>query len=241
MNTLFISDLHLEDKRPEATELLGSFLRGPATLADAIYVLGDLFEFWIGDDVLTETAIQVAQHFSQLTDMGVPCYFMHGNRDFLLGSEYADKANFQLLADTVVIDLYGTPTLLLHGDTLCTDDVAYQQFRQQVRDPEFQSGFLKMPLQARLEMAQNARDASKRHTGTSSIDIMDVNPQAVCDVFQQHQVKHMIHGHTHRPANHHHDLPDGSSGNRIVLSDWYSNGSYLRVDPDNREQVHLTP
>lgn len=232
MTTQFISDLHLEDSRPESTELLLRLLAGPARDADAFYVLGDLFEYWIGDDAVTATADRVARAFSELANAGVPCFFQHGNRDFLLGPDYAAKAGFELLPETVVHDLYGTPTLLLHGDTLCTDDTEFQAFRNQVRDPEWQSVFLAKPLQERLEIAQQARDASREHTAAASMEIMDVNPGAVLKAFNKHGVHQMIHGHTHRPAFHEHPLDDGSNASRIVLADWYEEGSVLLVSPE---------
>ena len=170
----------------------------------------------------------------------MPCYFIHGNRDFLLGPNYAERAALQLLPETFIADLYGTPSLLLHGDTLCTDDKQYQDFRRQVRDPEFQSKFLDMPPEQRLEMAQNARDASKQHTGNAATKIMDVNQAAVCDAFDAFGLKRMIHGHTHRPAFHQHELPDGSSCDRWVLADWYSRGSYLRVGPDSYDLLPIS-
>jgi UDP-2,3-diacylglucosamine hydrolase len=142
MAILFISDLHLEDRRPEMTAQLLALLQGEAREAEALYILGDLFEFWIGDDVLSPTAERVADGLKTLSGTGVPCYFMHGNRDFLIGPDYAERAGLQLLPETVELDLYGDPTLLLHGDTLCTDDVAYQAFRQQVRNPAWQQAFL---------------------------------------------------------------------------------------------------
>jgi UDP-2,3-diacylglucosamine hydrolase len=226
--TLFISDLHLEDKAPERTEWLMAFLSGPAESADALYILGDLFEFWIGDDALSATARKVAQATATLSDSGVPCYFMHGNRDFLVGREYTSGAGLQLLPETCVVDLYGTPTLLLHGDTLCTDDVEYQLFRQQVRNPDWQASILALSIPERLQLAQDARTASLSHTGSASMEIMDVNPGAVSAAFRTHRVKRMIHGHTHRPAAHTVDL-DGVSADRIVLADWYDQGSYLEV------------
>jgi UDP-2,3-diacylglucosamine hydrolase len=239
MSTLFISDLHLEDSRPQMTAMFRQFLLGPATEAEAVYVLGDLFEFWIGDDVLSDTAIQVAEAFSGLHGRGVPAYFMHGNRDFLLGQKYAEQASLNLLPETCVVNLDDTPCLLLHGDSLCTDDEAYQAFRKQVRQPEFQLQFLSMSVEKRLEVAQNARDASKRHTGSVAMDIMDVNQEAVDRAFKEHQVAHMIHGHTHRPAFHDHKLSNGRSGQRIVLSDWYQSGSYLRSNNDGFDAMTI--
>lgn len=240
MNTLFISDLHLEDPRPQTTGLLDAFLEGPAREADALYILGDLFEYWIGDDMVTDTARHVAERIAALSQSGTPCYFQHGNRDFLLAEDYARSAGLELLPELHVTKLYGTPTLLLHGDTLCTDDVEYQAFRRQVRNPAFQAMFLQMPPQQRIEMARNARDASKKSSGEKSMEIMDVNEQAVCQVFEEQSVKRMIHGHTHRPAFHQHTLSDGSEAERLVLSDWYDTGSYLRVGPDGYEMIPLS-
>lgn len=240
MNTLFISDLHLEDSRPQTTALLTDFLRGPASKADALYILGDLFEFWIGDDVLSETAQRVADKLAELGSRGVPCYFLHGNRDFLVGPGYAEQAGLQLLPQTFVADIYGTPTLLLHGDTLCTDDLQYQVFRQRVRAPDFADRFLQLPTEQRQEMAHNARDASKQHTASMApSDIMDVNEMAVRNAFLEHGIRRMIHGHTHRPAIHQHDLGAGVIGERLVLADWHSAGSYLRVDPEECELLML--
>lgn len=239
MQTLFISDLHLEDNRPQSTEMLTGFLRGTARSADALYILGDLFEFWIGDDFLTETARRVAEELGELPLAGVPCYFLHGNRDFLLGEQYARLVGMELLPETLVVDLHGTRTLLLHGDTLCTDDAGYQAFRQQVRQPSFRDQFLGMPVQQRLDMAQNARDASKQHTSSTPMEIMDVNLDAVSKAFAEHGVERMIHGHTHRPASHDHRLANGRMGQRLVLADWHTTGSYLRVSPSGCEHVPL--
>jgi UDP-2,3-diacylglucosamine hydrolase len=239
-HAVFISDLHLEDGRPQATEILRRFLQGPATEADALYLLGDLFEFWIGDDVLTDTAEQVAAELSALRQKGVRSYFVHGNRDFLLGPDYARLSGMELLPTTSVIDLYGTPTLLLHGDTLCTDDYEYQAFRRQVRDPSFQQMFLALPPSQRLAMASNARDASKQHTGSAAMGIMDANANAVERAFADNSVARMIHGHTHRPMVHHHPLAGGGNGTRVVLADWYSNGSYLQVDAQGHQSMALS-
>ena len=239
MTTLFISDLHLEDGQPAATGWLMDFLCGPARQADAVYILGDLFEFWIGDDALSVTARQVAQATSALNAAGVPCYFMHGNRDFLLGQAYASQASLKLLPDVLLLDLYGTPTLLLHGDTLCTDDTEYQLFRQKSRDPQWRARILALSAGERLQLAQSARDASIAHTGSLSTDIMDVNDTTVRNVFHEYRVKRMIHGHTHRPAVHKLSLEDGSEAERIVLSDWHTAGSYLRVNADKVESIGI--
>lgn len=232
MATLFISDLHLDPSRPQITRLFGEFIEGQARDADALYILGDLFEAWVGDDDPSGTGAFVADKLRELSDHGVPVHFMHGNRDFLLGEDYARRAGMSLLIDPTVIDLHGKPVLLMHGDTLCTDDVAYQQFRAQTRDPAWQQHFLSQPLAARIAFAQQAREASQarqgelREAGTMET-ITDVSPQAVADAFGHHGVDTIIHGHTHRPAIHR----DGARS-RIVLGDWYEQGSVLRVDAD---------
>ena len=237
-STLFISDLHLEDAVPERTGWLGTFLAGPAREAAALYILGDLFEFWIGDDALSPTAQHVADALGRLASSGVDCYFMHGNRDFLVGEEYAKQAGLKLLPEEHVADLYGTPTLLMHGDSLCTDDVEYQALRRQVRNPDWQAGVLALSVEERLQMARQAREASKQHTGSASMDIMDVNTRAVEEAFGRHGVPRMIHGHTHRPARHTLDL-DNETVERIVLSDWYDHGSYLKVTPEGIESIRI--
>lgn len=229
MKTLFISDLHLDDARPETTEWFLAFAAGPAQSADAVYILGDLFEYWIGDDAISPTAKAVAAATSGLSESGIPVSFIHGNRDFLLGEAYAAAAALTLLPESVTVDLYGRPTLLLHGDSLCTDDQAYQAFRAQSRNPAWQQAVLAMSVPERIALAKNARDASMAHTGSSGMDIMDVNPDAVTAAFRDSGTYRMIHGHTHRPAVHSHDLENGKSGERIVLADWYSKGSYLEV------------
>ena len=233
MATLFISDLHLDPARPDITGLFGEFIDGEARGADALYILGDLFEAWVGDDDPSETGAFVARKLKALSDSGVPVSFMHGNRDFLLGADYARSAGMTLLADPTRIDLQGRPVLLMHGDTLCTDDVAYQQFRAQTRDPAWQARFLSQPLEARLAFAQQARAASQarqgelREAGTMET-ITDVSPAAVEAAFAAHDVDAIIHGHTHRPAVHELEV-GGGARQRIVLGDWYEQGSVLRV------------
>ena len=230
MNTFFISDLHLDDRRPETTALLKVFLQEKATTADALYILGDLFEFWLGDDVPSKCSIDVAEALSSLANMGVPCYFMHGNRDFLVQDGYAKLAGVELLPQEHVVDLYGERVLLMHGDSLCTDDVPYQQFRTVVRNPAWQLDFLGKTPQERLQIALQARDASAEHKGNVDMNIMDVNSDEVNRAFERHDVLRMIHGHTHRPATH--DLVViGRSSQRIVLGDWYTQGSVLNVQP----------
>lgn len=232
MTTLFISDLHLDDRRPETTILLKSFLQREAGSADALYILGDLFEYWLGDDVPSACSIAVAEALAQLNAHGVKCYFMHGNRDFLLKQAYADTAGLTLLPEEHVADLYGEPVLLMHGDSLCTDDLSYLQFREMVRDPAWQQGFLAKTPAERLQVALQARDASAEHKDHVNMDIMDVNAGQVQAAFERHHVQRMIHGHTHRPAIHNLTI-DGRPSQRIVLGDWYTQGSVLRVTPGN--------
>jgi UDP-2,3-diacylglucosamine hydrolase len=237
MTTLFISDLHLDAERPEITRLFGEFVDGEARGADALYILGDLFEAWVGDDDPSETGRFVAEKLKALSDGGVPVSFIHGNRDFLLGDDYARRAGMAILPDPVVVLLHGQPTLLMHGDTLCTDDVAYQQFRSQTRDPRWQAQFLAQPLAARIAFAQQARAASQAHQSGlkdagSMETITDVSPAEVADTFRRYGIDRIIHGHTHRPAIHDADV-DGRACRRIVLGDWYEQGSVLRVDGDS--------
>ena len=236
MATLFISDLHLDPARPDIARLFGAFLDGEARTADALYILGDLFETWVGDDDPSDTGAFAADRLAALAASGVPVHFMHGNRDFLLGARYARRAGMHLLADPTVINLHGRPALLMHGDTLCTDDLAYQRFRAQTRDPAWQAHFLAQPLAARLAFAQQARAASQarqgelRDAGTMET-ITDVAPEAVASAFRGHRVDLLIHGHTHRPAVHALDV-EGRACTRVVLGDWYEQGSVLRVDAD---------
>jgi UDP-2,3-diacylglucosamine hydrolase len=230
MTTLFISDLHLDTERPAITGLFGRFIDEEARSADALYILGDLFEAWVGDDDPSEAGAFVAGKLRGLHDAGVPAYFMRGNRDFLLGEAFAKRAGITILPDPAVVVLHGKPTLLMHGDTLCTGDLAYQQFRAQTRNPEWQRQFLAQPLAARLAFAQQARAASQAHQSglkaQGAMDaITDVSPATVEATFARFGIDTMIHGHTHRPAVHDHD-----GGTRIVLGDWYEQGSVLRVD-----------
>jgi UDP-2,3-diacylglucosamine hydrolase len=239
MSSLFISDLHLEDTRPDALQWLLGLLSGPARSSEALYILGDLFEYWIGDDAASPAALELARRTRELVAAGVSCHFIHGNRDFLLGESYAAAAGLKLLPETCVVDLYGTPTLLLHGDTLCSDDVEYQAVRRQTRAPAWQATVLAMPVEQRQRMAAEARDASRKYTGSAAAGIMDVNQTAVVDAFREHAVQRMIHGHTHRPAVHRHDLGGGVLGERIVLADWYTHGSYLEVSADGARAIDL--
>jgi UDP-2,3-diacylglucosamine hydrolase len=227
--TLFISDLHLDDTRPHIVVLFERFCAGEARSADALYVLGDLFEAYVGDDDDAPLNARTAKALRGVADAGVPVRYIAGNRDFLLGEDYARRCGMDILADSSVVDLYGTPTLLLHGDVLCTDDAAYQAFRRQVRDPAWQAAFLAKPLSERRAFAAQARDASRTHTSQTDMAIMDVNQDTVEAALRETGVARMIHGHTHRPAIHEF-LLDGKPTQRIVLGDWYEQGSVLRID-----------
>ena len=235
MSTLFISDLHLDDSRPHITALFEQYLASDEVRhADALYILGDLVEAWVGDDDDAELPRRIARATGAVRDAGVPVYFMVGNRDFLLGEAFAERAGFTLVEDGAVHDLYGTPTLLMHGDVLCTDDVAYQQLRRQLRSPEWKQQVLSMPLDARRALAAKARAESRNYTSGADETLMDVNADAVAQAMRNAGVTHLIHGHTHRPAIHHFEL-DGQTAERIVLGDWYEQGSVLRVAPEGRE------
>lgn len=240
MHTLFIADLHLDERRPHITALFERYLASDeARQADAVYILGDLVEAWIGDDDDATLPNQIANATRALCDAGVPVYFMVGNRDFLLGESFATRAGMTLLDDGTVHDLYDRPTLLMHGDVLCTDDIAYQTVRKQVRTPEWKAQILSMPLEARRAFAAKAREDSKAHTGSTMETIMDVNQEAVANAMREAGVTRLIHGHTHRPAIHTFEL-DGRPAERIVLGDWYDHGSVLRVSPEGVELRGLT-
>jgi UDP-2,3-diacylglucosamine hydrolase len=230
--TLFISDLHLDSARPAITDLLLNFLEQPARQAEALYILGDLFEAWIGDDDAAEPGQTVAAALRALTDSGVPAYFLHGNRDFLLGARFAAASGIQLLPESVIIQLAGNPVLLLHGDTLCIDDVEYQAFRAQVRHPAWQAQILALPLAQRRALAGQLRETSRQAAQQKAADITDVNPVEVERVMRAQGVQHLIHGHTHRPAIHEW-LLDGQPARRAVLGDWQEQqGSVLCCDAD---------
>jgi UDP-2,3-diacylglucosamine hydrolase len=228
--TLFISDLHLAPERPELVEAFHALLAGPARGAAALYVPGDLFDAWLGDDQLREPlAAGVARGLAALAAAGTPIYLQRGNRDFLLGERFARAAGATLLGDSVVHDVQGTPTLVMHGDILCTDDAAYQRFRAYWQDPVHRRRLLALPYLFRRGIAAFFRATSKRAIASKSEAIMDVNAGAVEAAFRTHGVARLIHGHTHRPARHALSV-DGRACERYVLADWYRTGSYLRVD-----------
>lgn len=230
MTTLFISDLHLDDARPQIVGRFLAFLRDEAAKADALYILGDFFEAWIGDDAASELENTVADALAALHAQDVPVFFMHGNRDFLLGDAYARRARMTLLPDPSLVDIEGERTLLMHGDTLCTDDARYQAFRVQTRAAAWQRQFLAKPLSERQAFAAQARAESRRYTRSLDDAITDVNADAVRTTMLAHATRKLIHGHTHRPARHALQLDDATPAERIVLGDWYEQGSLLRVE-----------
>ena len=219
---LFISDLHLNADEPETVERFRHFCRNIAPQAQALYILGDFFEYWTGDDDMAEPFNRsVVDELRQLSDQIPHIYLLHGNRDFLLGADFATAAGVTLLPDPCLIDLFGRPTIVTHGDTLCTDDVAYQQFRAMVRNPQWQAQFLAQPLPVRKAIAEDLRRKSEASKQEKSAAIMDVNADAVSALFRQFPSAHdMIHGHTHRPACHQLQV-DGRECRRWVLQDWY--------------------
>lgn len=235
MATWFISDLHLDVSRPAVSRLLLDFLEEVRGNADALYILGDFFEYWVGDDALSVepmSAFQpVVDALREVSDSSVKLYFQHGNRDFLVGEQFAAITGCELLPEQLVVELYGTPTLLLHGDTLCIDDAKYQQVRKLLRSPQWAAQFLALPVAERIRQAEGMR-AQSRAMQEQVEEIFDVNQQAVEQTLRDAGVTRMIHGHTHRPAIHDFRL-DGESAHRIVLGDWHEDkGSFLRVDAD---------
>lgn len=231
---LFISDLHLAAERPAANEQFFRFLSEDAHGAHALCVLGDLFEYWIGDDELADAGgealpREVAHAFRRLSQSGVQVHVMHGNRDFLMASGFAKAAGVRLLEDPSVLQVAGVRTLLMHGDTLCTDDHDYQQWRRTARSPEWQRKFLASPLTERRAQMLQLRERSRQVIAEKPAEIMDVNEHAVREAFRQHGVRRLIHGHTHRSAYHEIEV-NGARCERWVLPDWYSGGGYLAVD-----------
>jgi len=229
MTTLFISDLHLDENFPEITELFVHFMREQAPSAEAIYILGDLFEAWVGDDDNRDGTQLFIDELKTLSDNGTPLYIMSGNRDFLFADGFAKRTGCQLLSDPTIINLYGTPTLLMHGDSLCTDDVQHQESRIMLRSDDWKSRFLSQPLDARIQQAKEYRNMSRKHLKDAPDAIMDVNAAAVIEVMQQHDVLQLIHGHTHRPAVHSLNV-NGQDAKRIVLGDWGKQGSVLHCN-----------
>jgi UDP-2,3-diacylglucosamine hydrolase len=229
VSSLFISDLHLTEERPEANERFIAFLEEKARGARALYILGDFFEYWIGDDDLEEpfNAVLVGL-LKNLSDRGVRLGLMHGNRDFLIGERFCAATGATLLPDPFVQTIEGEKTLLVHGDTLCTDDVEYQAWRRKARDPAFQAEFLAKPLAERRRAVGQMREKSKEVVQAKTAEIMDVSDAAVREALQRHGVRRLIHGHTHRPGRHALEVA-GERCERWVLPDWYGRGGYIEV------------
>ena len=240
MTTLFISDLHLEESRPDITEAFLGFLNGTASGVDQLYILGDFFEAWIGDDERTPLQEQIAAALRKLRDSGTDIFLMHGNRDFLIGEDFCKRAGATLLDDPTVIDLHGTPTLLMHGDSLCTADVEYQKFRANMRNPQWQQMILQRPLEDRQQMARQLREISMAKNQGKEEFIMDVTPEEVVKDMEAHGVQRMIHGHTHRPAVHE-LIANGLPAKRIVLGDWDKNVWWLGAEPGKEPELKKQP
>jgi UDP-2,3-diacylglucosamine hydrolase len=238
LTSLFASDLHLDSEAPWAIDAFIAFLAGPARAADSLYLLGDLFEVWVGDDDDNPDNARACAGLARLTASGVPVYALHGNRDFLLGEGFAKRTGVKLLPDPVMVDLHGVPTLLSHGDVFCTEDFSYQELRSIVRRPTWQRRFLSLPLAARRDLATAARAGSKAHTQRTIPTIMDVNPEAVIRAFRATGAKRLIHGHTHRPATHP-VVFDGIHAERVVLAPWYEAASCVGVGAEGVREIPL--
>lgn len=240
MTTLFISDLHLEESRPDITGAFLGFLEKRAMGVESLYILGDFFEAWIGDDENTPLQQQIAAALDEVRGSGTRIFLMHGNRDFLMGNDYCSRFDGTLLEDPAVIDLYGTPTLLMHGDSLCTADVEYQKFRARMRDPQMQKMMLARPLVERQQMARQLREMSMAKNQGKAEYIMDVTPEEVVKEMQARGIQQLIHGHTHRPAIH--ELTaNGSPAKRIVLGDWDKNVWWVEAKPGQEPQLLQEP
>jgi UDP-2,3-diacylglucosamine hydrolase len=238
--TLFLSDLHLSPDRPAAVAAFHAFAAGPARAAAAVYILGDFFDWWVGDDQLREPFIApIVASLRALSDSGVPLFVARGNRDFMLGAAFERASGATLLPEQSRLDLAGVPTLILHGDELCTDDAEYQAYRARVRTPEAMRRLLRLPYFVRRLMAAWLRRKSSSDKSLKPEYIMDVNATAVADAFRRHGAQRMIHGHTHRPDRHRHEV-DGTPRERWVMADWHDRGHYLAVDAQGVHERDIT-
>jgi len=236
MSTLLISDLHLSPERPAVTLAFLDFLKNQAAEANALYILGDLFEAWVGDDDPAPLSRKVITVLKELTDNGTDLYVMQGNRDFLLDKRFARETGCTLLPDHYVTELENHKILLLHGDTLCIGDEQYQKFRRKARHPIFRWCLNHLPLKTRQNIATSWRSKSMKVNSNKSDYIMDVTPSEVERIMEKYQVNSMIHGHTHRPNRHQH-----KNGERLVLGDWYQNGWYIRVTEKAAPELNSFP
>jgi UDP-2,3-diacylglucosamine hydrolase len=238
MSRLFVSDVHLDAGAPEASDQFLEFLRTHAADAEALYILGDLFETWVGDDDPDPAKARICDGLRALTARGVGCFVLHGNRDFLIGRDFCLKTGSRLLADPIVADFDGERVLLTHGDALCTDDHSYQELRSTVRTTEWQRRFLALPLADRELLANRARAGSKNHISRAVPNIMDVNDDAVSTAYRATRVRRIIHGHTHRPGIHDTAI-EGEPAQRMVLGAWYEQGSYIQYENGRYELLNL--
>jgi UDP-2,3-diacylglucosamine hydrolase len=236
--SLFASDLHLDSEAPWAIDAFLKFLSGPARAADSLYLLGDLFEAWVGDDDDNPDNARACDGLAALCASGVPVYALHGNRDFLLGDAFERRTGVKLLPDPVMMELHGVPTLQSHGDVFCTEDLPYQELRSIVRRPRWQRRFLALPLVTRRQLATAARAGSKEHTERQVPVLMDVNPDAVTRAMRATGARRLIHGHTHRPAIHKIEV-DGNSAERVVLAPWYEAASCVGITADGVHEIPL--
>ncbi|WP_281561713.1 UDP-2,3-diacylglucosamine diphosphatase [Thalassomonas sp. RHCl1] len=235
--TYFIADLHLAQNRPDITACFLSFLKSNAPEAEALYILGDLFESWIGDDDNSPFVIEIARALAELSQKNTKIYFIHGNRDFLLGKKYANKSGMAILPEVEQIELYGQKMVIMHGDTLCTRDINYQKFRKKSRSWWWQAIMKSLPLFVRRNIAENYRKKSAMATSVKSQEIMDVTPQEVVNCLEQYHSQLLIHGHTHRPAVHR-LTANGQEAQRVVLGDWYEQGAWLKFTPKGYELLN---
>ncbi|UUQ64089.1 UDP-2,3-diacylglucosamine diphosphatase [Pseudomonas fuscovaginae UPB0736] len=235
---LLISDLHLEEERPDITRAFLDFLAGRARSAQALYILGDFFEAWIGDDAMTPFQRSICAALREVSDGGTPIFLMHGNRDFLLGNAFCKAAGATLLKDPSVVQINGEPVLLMHGDSLCTRDEAYMRLRRYLRNPITLFILRHLPLSTRHKLARKLRSESRAQTRMKANDIVDVTPEEIPRIMQQYGVHTLIHGHTHRPAIHKLQLGT-QAAKRIVLGDWDRQGWALQVDEQGFQLAHF--
>tara|TARA_R110001592_G_scaffold191405_3_gene437620 strand:+ start:9592 stop:10326 length:735 start_codon:yes stop_codon:yes gene_type:complete len=237
MSTYFISDLHLEESRPDITEAFLSFMDAIQGSARVLYILGDFFESWIGDDENTALQVTIKQRLKAFTDQGAVLFFMHGNRDFLIGNDFAKETGCTILEDPCLVDLAGESVLLMHGDSLCTADTSYMKFRATIRNPAFLEPFLKRPIEERKITAQQLRAMSQANNQGKSMEIMDVTQNEVTQALDKFNVNTLIHGHTHRPQVEQRD----SNKVRIVLGDWDKDVWYLKINEQGERELNHYP
>lgn len=234
--TLFISDLHLDESHPETAKIFLQFLQGLDENVDALYILGDLFEAWIGDDDLSDFNRTIFNAIHSVSARKIPVYFLHGNRDFLIGKKFAKLTGCTIIPDETIVNVYGESVLLMHGDVLCTKDIAYLKARKWMRNTLLQKAFQMLPLNTRKKIASKLRQKSQQHVKSATMDIMDVTHSEVARIMKKHQITTLIHGHTHRMAMHQFNL-DNTPALRIVLDAWHGHGNVLFWDENNEKKL----